>query len=278
MKFQHLHHADQQTIDRMYQQSAPVFIISTGRSGTQFLARILNHSPELAAFHEPRPTLQYFANFAYGHQAGIDTLMKMFDAARMESILETYIEDKIYVEANQCLTFFAPAIARLYPAAKFAELVRHPGDFARSAIRKGWFRNDSIWESGRVRMAGEAAWNTLSQIEKLAWLWATSHGFIQQFFQQLAPERFCTCRLEDLISDPCQVNKLIRFIGAAEIPHATISRLQTSPVNTLQIGPVEPPNMKKVRDFPLYRDWDERMKGELARQVKSLGSRYGYTL
>ncbi len=114
MKFTILHHVDQRTIDAMYHEYAPVFILTTGRSGSKFLASLLNHSPNVLAYHEPQPTLQYFPHFAYYNQNKKDVLIKMINAARMELILEVYIKEKIFVVSNQCLTFFAPAISVLF--------------------------------------------------------------------------------------------------------------------------------------------------------------------
>ncbi|MCP5053537.1 MAG: hypothetical protein GY940_40600, partial [bacterium] len=127
MTFRIIHHVDQRSIDRMYNRYSPVFILSTGRSGSKFIAHLLNLSAAATAYHEPSPTLQYFSNHAYHHQTEEKTLANMIDAARMELVLEVFIKDNIYVESNQCLTFFAPALAGLFKKSKFVHLVRHPG-------------------------------------------------------------------------------------------------------------------------------------------------------
>ena len=109
-----IHHADQQTIDEMYEIYSPVFILTTGRSGTIFLTRLLGLSQSIIPYHEPAPTLQYFSNFAFHNQKDEDVLTKMVDAARMELIMGVYIKSKTYVESNQCMTFFVPAIKMLF--------------------------------------------------------------------------------------------------------------------------------------------------------------------
>ena len=66
-----IHHVDQAAIDRMYGEYAPVFVLTTGRTGSRLLVEMVNLSAGLSAFHEPRPTLQYFSNFAFHHQNGV---------------------------------------------------------------------------------------------------------------------------------------------------------------------------------------------------------------
>lgn len=173
-KFRMIHQVDQAGAADLFNRYRPVFILSPGRSGSKFIAELLNLSPALSAFHEPRPALQYCANFAFLHRGETPLLAKMIEAARFELMLDTFIKGRTYVESNQCLTFFAPAIAGLFRGAKFVRLTRHPGDFVASAARKGWYRNDTIWEAGRPKPADEKRWESWSQTEKLAWLWDTT--------------------------------------------------------------------------------------------------------
>jgi hypothetical protein len=42
--------------------SSPVFVLSTGRTGTQFLTELLSHSSLVRAYHEPEPTLNLFCS------------------------------------------------------------------------------------------------------------------------------------------------------------------------------------------------------------------------
>jgi hypothetical protein len=271
-----IHHVDQETISEMYNNYAPVFILSTGRAGSKFLPGLLNLSTNISAYHEPSPTLEYFSDYAYHHQQEAAILAKMIDAARMESILKDYIKDKIYVESNQCLTFFAPALARLFKKSRFVHVVRHPGDFVRSAVRKGWHKNDTIWESGRLKMADETQWAEMDQIERLAWLWNATNRFIEDFKRTIEKERATFIKLEDLSTNVGVVKELLRFTGGEEIPSDAIEKMQNTKVNELYIGPDEPANMKKIADFPQYNEWSDELKGKLKRHTQELALSYGY--
>ena len=273
-----LHHADSAAVDALYRSYQPVFVLTTGRSGSRFVAELLGWSPRLAAHHEPRPTLQRFADFARTRQGDLETLTRMIDAARMESVLEAMVQDRIYVESNQCLTYFGPAIARLFEGSRFVHLVRHPGDFVASAVRKGWHLNDSIWEAGRVRMDDATAWAGLTQTQKLAWLWREVNEYLDGFLAGLPPARARRFRLEDLVSHRESVDALFTFCGADPPPAEVVRQAQARRVNQLEVGPDEPPTMRKRPDFPGYRAWPETTKGELRGLVAAVADRYAYGL
>jgi len=277
-KFKMIHHVDQQTIDEMYRAYAPVFILSTGRTGSKFIARLLEQAANVKAFHEPRPTLQYFSNFAFHHQHERQILTRLIDGARMEMILEVFIQDKVYVESNQCLTFFAPELANLFKESRFVHLIRHPGDFTRSAVRKGWHKNDSIWESGRLRMADETTWGNMDQTGRLAWLWDTTNRFISGFIRQLEPHRTSVFRIEDLVSDVEGVRDLLAFVGAEDVPVEKIQKMQEEKINEPVILPNEPPNMQKVPDFPEYGQWPVESRIQLQHYCKELTAAFNYDL
>jgi hypothetical protein len=278
MKFSVIHHADQHTIDAMYNDYSPVFILSTGRSGSKFLVELLNSSPNVNAFHEPRPGLEYFSDYAFHHGQEEETLMRMIDAVRMESILEVFIKGKIYIESNQCMTFFAPAIARVFKKSKFVHIARHPGDFVRSAIRKGWHKNDSIWESGRVKSEDETLWNEMDQVERLSWLWHTTNRFIEEFKLIIEKERTAFFKMEEITGNPGKANELLSFTGAENIPGHKIMEIQGIRVNELTIGPDEPPNMKKISHFPVYSEWENELKNKLKKYTLELAAKYDYKL
>lgn len=278
LPFKIIHHVDRAAIEEMYREYSPVFVLSTGRAGSKFMAALLDCAANVTAYHEPRPTLQYFSDYAYHHQDKKNILINMVDAARMEAILDVFIKNRIYVESNQCLTFFAPVTAELFRASKFVHVVRHPGDFVRSAVRKGWHKNDSIWEAGRVKMADTDRWAQLDHIEKLAWVWTATNLFIEEFKTSINSSRVLTLKIEDLSGDKHTRDELFQFVGAREIPLGKIEHLLDEGVNKFRIGPNEPPNIKKVRDFPAYPLWEEDWKTKLKTAAGTLAGRYRYTL
>jgi hypothetical protein len=276
--FQMIHHVDRKTLDMMYRRYKPVFILTTGRSGSKFVVELLNLAPDVSAFHEPRPTLQHFADFAFRHQAEVETLTRMIDAARMEMILETLIKGRVFVESNQCLTFFAPAIAALFGSAKFVHLVRHPGDFVASAARKGWYVNDSIWEAGRPKPLETGRWSAWDQMRKLVWLWTATNGYLEDFKKNLDRRRHLTVRLEDLTEGRECVQRVLAFCGAGPVDWTQVEKAQRTKVNELQIFPDEPANMRKNPNFPPYGQWSDAQKQWFRESVGHLTRLYDYEI
>lgn len=278
-KFKILHHVDQETIERMYNEYSPIFILSTGRSGSKFIYTLLSQSNELQSYHEAFPNLQYFSNYAYQNQSKRDVLIKMIEAARMELILDAFNNNRIFVESNQCLVFFSYALAELFKRSKFIHIIRHPGDFIVSAIKKGWHMNDSIWEAGRVKLNNEEEWCNMSQIERLAWTWSVTNQFIRDFGVNIGAERFTAFKIEDIYSDRYQVHSLLNFIGfEIKISDDVMKDIQSKKVNEIGIHPDEPPNMKKVLSFPAYKDWVYADKEMIKKYIKPLSDALHYEL
>ena len=277
-KFNIFHHINQKTIDAMYNDYAPVFILSTGRCGSRFVHQLLSKSERAKSYHEAFPNLMYFSNYAYHNQEKRELLKMMIQASRMEFILAAYNENKIYMESNQCLSFFTPFLNDLFPKCKFIHLLRHPGDFVQSSIKKGWHLNDSIWESGRLKMQAPE-WADFSQVQKLAWLWARTNKYLSEELSQMPPPRVLTLKTEDMFSNIEIVKKIYSF-GDVPVPVSdrALKDLMNTPVNELLIHPDEPANMKKISNFPSYSEWSEEMKNELRQFVSPLGEKYGYAL
>jgi hypothetical protein len=276
--FRTIHHVDQKTIEEMYDTYTPAFILTTGRSGSKFLATLMNYASNMVSYHEAEPRLQYFANYAFHHQDRGEVLAKMVDAARMELILDAYIKGKIFVECNQCLVFFAPVVSRLFKKTRFVHVVRHPGDFVRSAVRKGWHKNDSIWESGRIKMKGNKEWKKSDQLERLSWVWYATNRFVEDFKNSAEPGSLMTFKIEDLFNNEGSVRKFLNFVGAKGITHDDIIKIQNTKINELIIETDEPSNMKKLSFFPEYQKWEQTEKEKIKGYCNELAKVYGYQL
>ncbi|GAB2778826.1 hypothetical protein GCM10010465_26810 [Actinomadura fibrosa] len=217
-----------------------------------------------------------YPNFAYHNQKENEILGEVFKAARVELILEAYVQNKVYVETNQCLVFFCRQILELFPNAKFIHLLRHPGDFVRSAILKGWHKNDSIWEEGRIKMKDEAEWNSLSQLQKLAWVWKSTHEFIEEFKSD-NENNFMTFKLEEITQKKRKFKDLLKYVGVTDFG-SNLKKEMGIRTNKVLISENEPPNMFKRQDFPQYTEWTAENKQELKKYTEQLAQQYGYKL
>lgn len=276
--FGQIHHIDSATLNAFFREFAPVFFLNTGRSGSGFLENVFSYIEPIRAYHEAFPNLMFFPNYAFHNQHEHTVLQKVFEASRIELMLEAFIHGKLYVETNHCLVFFVRQISFLFPKARFIHVLRHPGEFVRSAIMKGWHKNNSIWENHRIRMNDEVVWQQMSQTERLAWTWANTHAFIENF-KVSTQHDVLTIKLEDLVSSKIEFHKTIQFLNAELfLDDSIVTVLQSRKINELFISGSEPPNMFKLADYPKYDAWGEDQKRALFSICNNLASRYGYTL
>lgn len=277
VEYKHIHHLSTGYLSTFYASYQPVFVLNTGRSGSAFVNNLLQNIPDIQSYHEALPNMFLKSNYAYQNQEKKEILQKMFEVARTELILEASIKNKIYVESNQCLVFFVYQIKTLFPKAKFIHLTRHPGNFVTSAIKKGWHRNDSVWEYGRVKMEDERQWMNLSQIERLGWVWRETHNFIEDFKSEYSKD-FLTLKLEDLTTKASKVNSLLKFIGSEKrLDKKKIVPILQRKINEVKISE-EPKNMYKLPTYPHYREWSDSNKDKLIKLVSESAGLYQYDM
>lgn len=275
--FSHIHHVDTGFLEFFFQTYAPIFVLNTGRSGSSLLHKVFRSFDSIKAYHEAPPNLFLQSNYAYHNQYQELVLQKMFETARIELMLEAAVNNKRYLETNQCMVFFCRQILLLFPQAKFIHVVRHPGDFVRSAITKGWHKNDSVWEMGRIRMENENDWKKLSQIQKLGWVWYHTNEFIEAFANDF-PENNMLVRLEDLVSHRKSFNNVLKFLGEKKVGTNRYKELFSKKVNKVIVHQNEPENMFKNPNYPKYADWPENDQEQLKTFVNTLAEKYSYSL
>jgi hypothetical protein len=254
----------------IFEESVPVFFLSTGRCGTALVSKILDRIPGVACFHKPTPELVYSERMAY--QEGLEKLETYETAirtARFELIADCVVREKVYVETSCRITFFAPHLCSLFPQSRFVHLVRHPGAFVRSAVRWKYYEG-SYTDIGRIRpYAGPVynAWPTMSPFERAAWLWNETNLYIEQFKDKVAPDRMLTVKAEDLFRDPEAAISIVDHCGLQKPDRDFVSKCIRRPVNAYSGSSSLAP----------YAAWDERLKDDVRRWV-TCEDRYGYQL
>jgi hypothetical protein len=217
--------------DKVHQDYAPVFVLSTGRCGTKLLDEILNSHPSVKSFHNPKPELSYHSQKSFESiQKSEQQLTEGIDMARYELVRDTFVLGKQYVETNNRITFFAYQLAELFPKAKFIHLIREPKAFIKSGINRNWFESGKLSEESRLIRPLEG-WNAEDQIEKIWWLWNETNSFIDQFKSQLDPERKLTILAEDMFSEAEIANQVYSFIGVSRVSNSEVMKFLSKKVN-----------------------------------------------
>lgn len=277
-EFAHIHQISANSFSTFKKEYRPVFVLNTGRSGSAFIKTLLMNFKDVSSHHEAFPNLFLQSNYAFHNQDKEEVLAKIFESSRMELLLESFVKNEIYVESNQCLVFYINQIISIFPNAKFVHLVRHPGDFVTSAIKKGWHKNDSVWELGRIKTKNEEKWKLLSHTQKLSWVWNETHAFIEEFKSQ-NKSSVLTLKFEDLVNSTDEVLKLLKFTGINNMySKKYLKKLISKKVNEVNVAKGEPNNMFKLDYYPKYTSWTNVQKKELISITDSLSDRYNYKL
>jgi hypothetical protein len=246
------------------------FVLSTGRCGTGLITELLSKAPELRVEHNPKPELEYVSSVIHRHNCHEDALEIAILAARFDSFfLDTFLRGKLYVETNNRISFFAPALAKLLPNAKFIHLVRNPADFVRSGMRRGYY-HEGVVQHQRLNGSDYLPWSSFSRLEKVAWEWNEINRKIEEFKTNVDVTRVLTINSESLYKDPATTFKIFKFIDT-ENPYLSqkgarmLAKMLSKPVN------------KQIQGtFPRYPDWSESDKKAL-RCIATLASKYGYS-
>jgi hypothetical protein len=243
--------------------AAPYFVLSTGRCGTEWLTELLRLSRYAHVNHRDHPELIRHSRMAYEQYAATPRVfVEIIRATRDEFIAEAYRRGQVYVETNNRITFFAYAIRQAYPKARFIHLVRHPGDFVRSGLNRKWYRGQRH-DIGRI-VKPDPAWQTMSDVEKIAWLWNQTNHYIEGFLAELPRQDTMQVKAEAMFSDPAVGMDLLRFIGVSDISPKTVRRMLSRRINRQRQWAVDP-----------YREWPEEHKAQIRREAV-LAGRYGY--
>jgi len=114
------------------------FILSSGRTGTKFLAEFLSANyPDILALHEPAPSyhLRMLSNARLAGSASRRLLISALRASR--SGLARRRAGRVYIESNPFLFGFVEVFGEVFDDPLIFHIVRDPREFTRSAINHG---------------------------------------------------------------------------------------------------------------------------------------------
>lgn len=254
----------------------PVFFLSTGRTGTQWFTELLNKTKRTLVFHVPKPDLSMQSVFIYGmlkkgkleqNNDLWQAAKEIFLAGREENLRYSYKTDKLYIETNNFLTFFAPILAELFPNAKFIHLYRHPGEFVRSALNRNYYGENDKNIMRRIKPVDGYYydnWNNLTRLEKSAWLWNETNLFIENFKSDINKDRVFSFNFNELTLE--KVKSMTQFIGFDLKENTILKNMHRKK------------NVQKKKHYPPYHNWDIKDKNKLKDICGELAEGYGYHL
>lgn len=172
------------------------FVLGIGRSGSMFLAHLLNHAPGAEVRHEP--VLVDFAAYtrAYFDEDAARRYLREF--RKREIFLRLCDQDvRVYGEVNTNLRRHCKALRREFPDSTLFHLVRDGRDVVRSMMSRRTFKpwdpvtslihpkEDDPWSS---------TWPRMSRFERCCWYWMVENRYLRTCTDR-------TVRFEGLLSD-----------------------------------------------------------------------------
>lgn len=251
------------------------FIISTGRTGTKFLAKLFNQlSPNIFACHEPTPDFRKLGiDYAIG-KISFEKAKKKFKIGR-QAILSKLLKDGkyIYIEANCNLFSLIPIIKDIFPDYRIVHIVRDGRDYVRSAMSRSLFRADDKLKRLKASYFPDdpycKKWDKMTRFEKICWHWVKMDSII---YEATRGDKNClTLKFEDVFDAQNQypgMKKLIEFFDLdMDVDFKYILSLMKKKVNKTE---------KYL--IPDWKNWDPEKRKQFLEIAGNHMKIYGYDI
>lgn len=245
-----------------------LFVMGSGRSGTQLISDLLDTSDSAVVFHEP--------NFRED-VATMDSLrrdpqraMRYWQEFRSVEVYRRWMaapNATMYGEVNGTIRYQAPAIRQLYPNAKMLLLARDGRGVVRSVM--GWPQFYNPGSKGAYAMAPLAddpfylEWPRMTRFEKMCWAWRDTNEFLMRF---IPPSHWLA--LEQVTSDFDYFTERFSQNVGMDIPRevwqAKVSRKSR--------------NATEEYGFPAWEEWSVGQKESFVRICGDTMTKLGYEI
>lgn len=263
----------------------PIFIISTGRTGTHFLTHFFNNNFEnVKAFHEPDIdvydlNMQYLRGDISDHRARMmfrDFRIRRFNELKTENI-------KNYIESNNNLSYLIPIIKKEFKNYKIIHIQRNGKETVRSMYSKEttgkWVGSVPLLSKDDPRNRLKATffeddpyfkkWNKLSRFQKICWLWAKKDSEI--FKNTKNDDRTEVFKFRDLFIDK-KKKTWERLFNFTKLKRHLIKDNFTSYISK------ERSNQPKNYKLPKWPEWTLTQKKQFIEIAGSHMEKAGYSI
>jgi len=249
-----------------------VFVLSTGRAGTETLDALLNLAQNVFSYHEPTPTLYRLSKLAYKYEKELlakELLRESFLTARTDLLKYSLDCGRGYVETSPQVTFLAPIILDTIPQARFIHVVRDPRAVIRSGMRRKWYDghpNDSTRIMPHPDSSDGKQWNSYNAFQKNLWLWTETNRWIMRFLSNVPQTQKILLRAEDIFSgSETTVADMYNFIASEPPSKRSIKKILGKHLNAQENG-----------EFPESSRWGNDLNRLLAEVAGNTAKQLGY--
>lgn len=208
-----------------------ILIVSTGRTGTEFIAHLLNKEffDKVSAYHEPQPDLHHLYIHHLKNNYPLEYLKKEIRTLRAIRVLKCFLQGKLYVESNNNWSFLLHSAPHVFPNLKIVYVVRHVKSFLKSEMNKkhGRMKFDFYGENDPRERVNPSLitshfskyidWDTASREEKIIWYWVICNVTIEKYLHESQGDKMIVrkSRFEALFNnhfDLKEMRNLLLFI------------------------------------------------------------------
>ena len=119
---------------------SPVFILSTGRTGTQFFEDYFNQTSDAVCRHEPWPSrrFKFLSNLYLNQKVSARRVSRIYQRSRKK--LFRSLKGRKYIESSNFIFGCMNPLREQYKEVKIIHIVRHPLSYVTSHLGKGFWR------------------------------------------------------------------------------------------------------------------------------------------
>lgn len=197
------------------QEEKLVFVLGTGRSGSDAIVHFLNQHQEIQAFHEPNR--RYLA-LSIEKEANLKTSEQVIEELMLTYKNHSFIPPgRFHVESDQKLSNMIAELNVVLPRSRFIWMIRKPENFVRSAVARRWFTEpsfechkdssivDKSYRTFCLRVSADIVkddtfgnWEQMDQVDRCAWYYYYWNNLIFSQLSQIDKSRWLLIKLEDI--------------------------------------------------------------------------------
>lgn len=220
-------------------KTKPVFIVGSGRSGTQAIENILKTKVGVEVHHE-YACIEVQRLAVKKHLGLIDTDTLINELKRIYLSAVRYSKKEIFVDSSNKVSWLIPELNKIFKNATFIHILRDGRKVSSSFFNKlgneiydddaskimfGWYNDGAKaedepppekrywWNVPKKDSVDYEKFKSWDQFEKICWHWSESNLTISKYLSQIADSCKYVVKLEDLVEDKQSFYKLFEKIG-----------------------------------------------------------------
>ena len=244
---------------------SPVFILSTGRTGTQFFKDYINGTPGNAfCRHEPVPSrrFKFLSNLYLNGKVSSKFIVQTYIHSRKRLFQRN--QGLAYIESSNFMFGCIPSLNTHYENIRIIHIVRNPVDYVKSHLNHGFWRGHKRLFARYIPYWLEKieVGNSSDPVDLLSSRWNYVNRQIQTYS---GSNKYLRVKFEELFSgnvnrSSSELNRIRNFCDLPELEEAENARWLNKPMNRSKVNISLKP---EERDFIL-------------RNTEALMKEYGY--